>query len=74
MMTLPARKVVYHETSTAMKILLFSLNFIVLHSMFVVAQPHNPPPPEPVPIAGIEFLIFSGCAYGLYMLIKRRKP
>jgi hypothetical protein len=59
-----------------MKIFALSIKLVLFASVLVVAQPHpqNPPPdPDPVPITGIEYLLISGGAYGIYRFSKKRK-
>jgi hypothetical protein len=56
--------------SKASRILLLTL----LTTVYVNAQPDNPPPPDdvPVPITGLEYLLISGGILGGYKLFKNR--
>ena len=56
-----------------MKILVSAL-FLMLVAVFrSVGQPPDVPPPNPnpVPITGIEILLASGGAYGIYRLTRK---
>ena len=51
---------------------LFSFIILVLLTTFdSVGQPDDVPPPNPVPITGIEILLASGGAYGIYRLTRK---
>lgn len=57
-----------------MKFHFITIILILLTSIFVGAQPNNPPQnPERVPITGIEYLLIGGGAYGIYRLSKTKK-
>ena len=56
-----------------MKVLLISITIILLTSIFVIAQPTDPPQnPDRVPITGIEYLLIAGGAYGVYRFTNKR--
>jgi hypothetical protein len=55
-----------------MKILVSVLFLILVAVIQSVGQPDLPPPnPDPVPITGIEILLASGGAYGIYRLTRK---
>jgi len=62
-----------------MKVLVSALILVLLAVFQSSGQPDLPPPnPNPVPITGIEILLASGGAYGIYRLTrkggKNKKP
>ena len=55
-----------------MKSLVSLIILVLLISFESFGQPDLPPPnPNPVPITGIEILLASGGAYGIYRLIRK---
>jgi hypothetical protein len=58
------------------KLLKFSGLLLLIFWAFILqvsAQPQNPPPPDdPVPFTGLEYLLVSGGALGIYKLFKKR--
>jgi hypothetical protein len=57
-----------------MRIVLLSLKIVLFSTVLGFGQPQNPPPlPERVPITGVELLLISGGAYGVYRFSKKRK-
>jgi hypothetical protein len=56
-----------------MKVLLLSITLLLLTTIFVMAQPNDPPQvPDRVPITGIEYLLIAGGAYGVHRFSKKR--
>ncbi len=50
---------------------LFSFIVLVLLTIFESFGQPDIPPPNPVPITGIEILLASGGAYGIYRLTRK---
>ena len=61
---------------TARRIIIFLACTVILcvwQMPVVFGQPGDPPPPDTVPITGIEYLLGGGVVYGIRSLLKRRK-
>ena len=55
-----------------MKSLVSFIVLVLLTAFEGFGQPQLPPPnPDPVPITGIEILLASGGAYGIYRLTRK---
>ena len=55
-----------------MKVLVSALCLVLLAVIESSGQPDVPPPnPNPVPITGVEILLASGGAYGIYRLTRK---
>jgi len=59
-----------------MKVLLASISLLLLSTLWVYGQvvppPEQGPPPNPVPITGLEYLLIGGGAYGVSRLLKKK--
>lgn len=54
-----------------MKVLVSALVLMLVAVFQSFGQPGELPPPNPVPITGIEILLASGGAYGIYRLTRK---
>jgi hypothetical protein len=54
------------------KILFTAFVLLFLIGISSMAQPQNPPPPDEVPITGLEYLLISGGLLGGYKLLKKK--
>jgi hypothetical protein len=55
-----------------MKVLLASISLLLLSTLSTYGQPGDTPPPNPVPITGLEYLLIGGGAYGVSRLMKKK--